>query len=129
MDFSKEQMEKAAKCETVEELMALAKAEGIDITEEQAQKYFALKHIGMGELSDDELENIAGGAFKWKGSWYSSDTPHYLITTLGNHCSLFNEKQGGLAKTCLNCQGLIPGRTGWQYYCKTREAYTDPLKK
>ena len=44
-DFTEEQKEKALKCETADELLALAKEEGI-------------------ELTDEDLEMISGG-FKW----------------------------------------------------------------
>ena len=58
-ELTKEQIQKAMACETVEELMALAKAEGVELTKEEAESY-------MEELSDFELDgialkNIAGG--------------------------------------------------------------------
>lgn len=34
-ELTKEQIEKAMACETVEELMALAKAEGVELTKEE----------------------------------------------------------------------------------------------
>ena len=60
MKVNKELLEKAKTAKTVEELLELAKAEGIELTAEQAAKAFAElnKH---GELSDEELENAAGG--------------------------------------------------------------------
>ena len=39
--FTKEQIEKAMQCKDVEELLALAKTEGVDITKEEAEKYMA----------------------------------------------------------------------------------------
>ena len=47
---TKEQIEKAMACETAEELMALAKEVGIELTKEEAEAY-------MAELEDFELEN------------------------------------------------------------------------
>ncbi len=52
-ELTKEQIEKAMGCETAEELMAVAKAEGIELTKEEAEAYLA-------ELSDFE-NNAAGG--------------------------------------------------------------------
>ena len=48
-----------AKAETPEELIALAKAEGINITKAEAEAYMAeLEDV---ELDDSTLEKIAGG--------------------------------------------------------------------
>lgn len=57
---SPELMQKANMAKTPEELLALAKENGMDITPEQAREYFARLHK-TGELEDDELENVAGG--------------------------------------------------------------------
>lgn len=38
----------------------MAKAENIELTAEQAKEYFATIHAS-GELSDEELDNVAGG--------------------------------------------------------------------
>ena len=60
MNISKELIEKAKTAKTAEELLAMAKAEHIELTEEQAAKAFEeLNKIG--ELSDEELDNVAGG--------------------------------------------------------------------
>ena len=58
-EVTMEMIKKAMACETVEELMALAKAEGIELTKEEAEAY-------MAEMSDVELDNealakVAGG--------------------------------------------------------------------
>ncbi|MGN0620089.1 MAG: hypothetical protein ACI4J7_13800, partial [Ruminiclostridium sp.] len=60
MNISKELLEKAKTAKTVEELLAMAKAENIELTAEQAAEYFA-KLNASGELSDEELDNVAGG--------------------------------------------------------------------
>ena len=51
-DLTDEQKAKASACKTAEEMLAFAKAEGI-------------------ELSDDDLQKITGGFFGW-GSWGNS---------------------------------------------------------
>ena len=53
-EITNEQIMKAAQCRTADELMALAKAEGVDITKEEAEAYLA-------ELADVELDNNALG--------------------------------------------------------------------
>lgn len=53
-------MIKAKEAKTAAELMELAKAENIELTEEKAQELFTRLHA-EGELSDNELDNVAGG--------------------------------------------------------------------
>lgn len=60
MNISKELLEKAKTVKTAEELLALAKNEGIELTAEQAAKVFAELNK-TGELSDEELDNVTGG--------------------------------------------------------------------
>ena len=48
-------------CETVEELLAFAKAEGLELTKEEAEAFLA--EGGEVELSDEELAKAAGGGF------------------------------------------------------------------
>ena len=62
MQFSKELIEKAKTAKTAEELLALAKAEKVELTEEEAAKAFAELNK-TGELSDEELDNVAGGCY------------------------------------------------------------------
>ena len=58
--MNKELIAKAKEAKSVEELLALARENNIELTEEQAKEcYDRLK--GIGELSDDELANVAGG--------------------------------------------------------------------
>ena len=60
MNISKELIEKAKTAKSAEELLAMAKAENIELTEEEAAQAFA-KMNKNGELSDEELDNVAGG--------------------------------------------------------------------
>ena len=59
--MNQELVNKARKAKSVEELLALAKKNGIELTDEQAKEYFAQLNPTKGELSDDELEDVAGG--------------------------------------------------------------------
>ena len=52
---------KAKEAKSPEELMALAKENGMELTEEAASTYFNQLNPKMGELADDELDNVAGG--------------------------------------------------------------------
>ena len=60
MNISKELLEKAKTAKSAEELLAMAKAEKVELTEEEAAKAFAELNK-TGELSDEELDNVAGG--------------------------------------------------------------------
>ena len=57
--ITKEMLAKAANCETAEELIALAKANGIEITKAEAEAYLA--ELENRELDSKTLEKVAGG--------------------------------------------------------------------
>ena len=65
MNVSKELLEKAKAAKSAEELLALAKAEKVELTEEEAAKAFEELNKN-GELSDEELDNVAGGCDEFK---------------------------------------------------------------
>ena len=52
-------LKKAAQCETAEELVALAKAEGMEITKAEAESYLA--ELSDYELDSKALDKVAGG--------------------------------------------------------------------
>ena len=58
-ELTKEQIQKAMACESVEELIELAKSEGIELTKEEAEAYMA--ELADVELDDKQLKNVAGG--------------------------------------------------------------------
>ena len=60
MNISKELLKKAKTAKSAEELLEMAKAEKIELTEEEAAKAFAELNK-TGELSDEELDNVSGG--------------------------------------------------------------------
>ena len=78
MKLTKELIEKAKTANTAEELLAMAKAENIEMTAEEAAKYFAELHKA-GELSDEELDNVAGGRLCSPGDpkWNIGDRVRY----------------------------------------------------
>ena len=57
---SQEMLEKAKAARSAEELRALAKENDVELSEEEAAAYFSRLH-SSGELSDEELDNVAGG--------------------------------------------------------------------
>ena len=58
-EITKEMIEKAMQCKTAEELIALAKTGGIDLTKDEAEAYLA--ELTDLELDNETLEKIAGG--------------------------------------------------------------------
>lgn len=61
MENNKELFAKAKEAKTPEELMALAKENNMEMTEESAKAYFEIIHPKAGEIADEELDNVAGG--------------------------------------------------------------------
>lgn len=59
MEMNKELLEKAKDIKSVEELIALAKEMGVELTEEAAAAYLAKNGA---ELSSEELEDVSAGA-------------------------------------------------------------------
>ena len=58
--LTKEQIAKAMECKTPEELIALAKEAGVELTLEQAKAY--LEELQDVELNQETLDKVAGGA-------------------------------------------------------------------
>ena len=129
MKFTEEQMKKFSEAKSVEEVLALAKEEGVEINEEEIRKYYNATRIpardGEGELSDDELDNVAGGIYACNDG--------RLIVSCGYWCNNWRHYQcGGFAKPvygfggedkvtyfCDKCKNK--GYTGWTGigYCET----------
>ena len=57
--LTKEMLEKAMKCQTADELIALAKTSGMEITKDEAEAYLA--EMDNVELDDAALDKVAGG--------------------------------------------------------------------
>ncbi len=81
-----ELLEKAKQAKSPEELMALAKENGTELTEESAGAYFEQLHK-TGEVAEDELGNVSGG------SCYNSDGRQ--IVTVAYCCTAFTCKKCG----------------------------------
>ena len=59
--MNEELLEKLRRAKTAEEVIALGKEYGKELTEEQAKELLEMTGNGTGELSDEELEAVAGG--------------------------------------------------------------------
>ena len=57
--LTKEMLVKAAKCKTADELIALAKTEGFELTKNEAVAY--LEELQNVELDEKVLDKVAGG--------------------------------------------------------------------
>ena len=58
-ELTKEQIMKAMQCKTADELIALAKTGGYEITKEEAEAY--LSELADVELDNKQLKKVAGG--------------------------------------------------------------------
>ena len=61
-NLTPEMIEKAKAAKSAEELLEIAKANNIEMTADEAKTYFAQLNPKSGELSDDDLDSVAGGA-------------------------------------------------------------------
>ncbi len=100
MNLNDELLKKAKIAKNPEELMALAKENGFDLTEDEANTYFARINAKSGELDDDELDDVSGGC-----TTYYKDMP---IVTAYNTCRYWESEhypytaipEGGYCKEC-----------------------------
>ena len=58
-ELTKEMIQKAMECQTADELLKLAKAEGYDVTKDEAEAYMA--EMADVELDEETLTKAAGG--------------------------------------------------------------------
>ena len=58
-EITKEMLAKAVQCRNADELIALAKTRGMELTREDAEAYMA--ELADFELDADTLQNVAGG--------------------------------------------------------------------
>ena len=72
MELNNEIRTKAKAAKTPEELIEIAKENDVEMTEESAKAYFEQLHPKTGELSDEELDNVAGGCGGLPSSYPSS---------------------------------------------------------
>ena len=117
MKEKKELLEKAKAAKTVEELLDMARNENIDITEDEAAKIFSDLHKS-GELSDEELDNVAGGGCGKPDGGASGDTPKYKV---GDKVSYYNQTRGingmpSVKKVDAEILEVLDKKYGYFYY-------------
>jgi hypothetical protein len=115
-NFNAEMIEKAKIVKSAEELLELAKANNIDMTADEAATCFAQLNPKSGELDDDDLDNVAGGACG--GSVRVGDT---VRVTSGETCPICGGNTGTVksvgafgvgAVVCHNCSDSIIAYVG-----------------
>lgn len=87
-NFNEELIAKARHAESADALLSLAKENGIELSVEEAEEYFVQLHKS-GELSDDELDSVAGG-----GCYYNDGR---LVVTCDYYCKRYVCKVCGKA--------------------------------
>ncbi|MGN0483437.1 MAG: hypothetical protein ACI4HI_07780 [Lachnospiraceae bacterium] len=98
--FNSEQIAKAKECKTVDELVALSKGYGQELTTEQAELYLKNLNRKTEDLSDEELENVVGGCEVEVGPDYKKE---YQVQADG-YCSKFVRGRGGNKDRCCECK-------------------------
>ena len=85
-NLTPEMIEKAKSVKSAEEILALAKENNVEMTEDEAKTYFAQLNPKSGELDDDDLDSVAGGGCGSNDD--SEDTIHEKVrVTSGETCS------------------------------------------
>ena len=105
----KELLEQAKKAKSAEELMSLAKENGKELTKEETEAYFAQLNKS-GELSDEELDNVAGGGCHNKDG--------RLVVTVWYNCSDFTCKKCGRKNTGDHFHIIDGSRTNYMQQCQ-----------
>jgi hypothetical protein len=125
-------VEKAKEAKSAKELAIMAREEGIELSDAEADRYYANLHSKEGELSDEELDNVAGGACDESESEKKSKYVRHLSSdTCGQHERSYSVYTGiGAAvlmpagRHCSNCHNSLtcdvdktPGATYVYRYC------------
>ena len=98
-NYTPELIAKARAAKSAEELFELAKANEMEITEEDAKLYFAQLNAN-GAVSDDDLDSVAGGIRIFD---CGNDDEKSLVDVVSNP-----------NYTCPNCKGTIRATVGAQ---------------
>ena len=114
-------MEKAKSAKSPEELITLAKENGTEITPEEAANYFAKLNPPRGDVSDEELKNVAGGG--------CHNADGRLIVTAWNSCEHWSCIYCGapiytVKDTCSGCgKEDTHGNCPWCGHCSAAGQY------
>ena len=94
MKFTEEQLAKMKAAKTAEELIAIAKAEGIEASEDEIKAQFSMLH-SEGVLADEELDNVAGGGCGGTEKRYPKEGDRVRIKS---ECKEYAGKTGTVTK-------------------------------
>lgn len=110
-------LEKAKTAGSADELMTLAKDNGIEMTAEEAGVFFAQLNPASGVLSDDELDDVAGGGCTTgdgktvvscgKQCFTNGFTNNWYRDSNGDLCSVRKDNVGLRKLWYGNCNNLI----------------------
>ena len=98
-NFPPEMIEKAKVAKSAEELYEIAKANGVEMTADEAATYFAQINPKSGELNDDDLDSVAGA-----GGCGEKPTPKFAV---GDHV---------IERGLYNCDGGLFGNCQSRYW-------------
>ena len=107
-NINPELIAKARATKSVEELLELAKANNIELTDEEAKTYFAQLNAN-GAVSDDELDIVSGG--KEEDEKGCDDDFTFLFLEEGTLVTVINGER------CSNCNGVRGVVTKRQQSC------------
>ncbi len=111
-----EMMKKVMECKSAEEILALAKENGVEMTAEDAALLLESKKEALNELSDDELDTVSGGLTK--EDWLMYD---YTVVTSCHSCERYrrgawkDEETGKLVFSNYGDRGL---RKTWYLFSR-----------
>ena len=103
-----ELIEKAKQAKSPEELLTFAKENGTQLTAEEANTYFAKLNPKMGELTDDELDNVAGGGCHTKDGRMVVSAIHYCRGFICKKCDCGLSGHETVCKRC-RCEACCNG--------------------
>ena len=120
-NFNNELIEKAKGTKSADELLTLAKENGMEMTDEQAKAYYAQLHPASGEIADDELENVAGGGCAAMGI----ATPYENLVNVGSKVRLHwtENLSNSYCPKCHQCKSndifilVEKGEPLWKFQC------------
>lgn len=114
-------MEKAKQAKSADELLTIAKENGMEMTEEEAKAYYAQLHPVSGEIADDELENVSGGGCAAMGI----ATSHENLVNVGAKVRLHwtENLSNSYSSKCSQCKSndifilVEKGEPFWKFQC------------
>ena len=136
MNFTPEQIAKAKAAKNAEELLALAKENGMELTAEQAEKAFDSIQRSC-ELNDEELGDVTGGKF-YTDEYFDSPDKVTFVHKKGDIVEVSTGWFSTTVRCCItdvrvvsfwisrkNFLGLPPMANGYrdEYYCTPLEEH------